>query len=178
MIVVDTTCLSDDIYPKCSNILAGIKGYEQFTNPLCGKRLLKSKKVFDSSKVTDHHAIIPTGVATQNLTEVERNVYDLIVRSFISVFYPDCKFFTTTVLGRVEDVDFKVSGKQITEPGWKTIYDSDAVRAVSTSGSDDNVESVLPIFEVGECGPHEPTLMEKWTQPPKAYTEATLLRAM
>jgi len=177
---VDTTFLSDDIYPKCSNILMGIKGYEQYASPLQGKKLLKSKKVFDSSKVTDHHAIIPTGVAAHNLTDMERNVYDLITRAFIAVFYPDCKFLTTTVLGRVDDVEFKATGKQITESGWKVIYSNDVVQSfASNDTAGDNVqESVLPGFEVGESGPHEPSLMEKWTQPPKPYTEATLLRAM
>ena len=178
---VDTTFLSDDIYPKCPNILMGIRGYEQFTEPFRGKKLQKSKKVFDSSKVTDHHAIIPTGVPAQNLSDMERSVYDLVTRSFIAVFYPDCKFLTTTVLGKVEDVEFKVTGKQITDPGWKVIYANDATRTSVSEQSDSNesnAESVLPHFDVGESGPHEPSLMEKWTQPPKTYTEATLLRAM
>ena len=178
---VDTTFLSDDIYPKCPNILMGIRGYEQFTEPLRGKKLQKSKKVFDSSKVTDHHAIIPTGVPAQNLSDMERSVYDLVTRSFIAVFYPDCKFLTTTVLGKVEDVEFKVTGKQIIDPGWKVIYANDATRTSVSEQSDSNesnAESVLPHFDVGESGPHEPSLMEKWTQPPKPYTEATLLRAM
>lgn len=178
---VDTTFLSDDIYPKCPNILMGIRGYEQFTEPLRGKKLQKSKKVFDSSKVTDHHAIIPTGVPAQNLSDMERSVYDLVTRSFIAVFYPDCKFLTTTVFGKVEDVEFKVTGKQITDPGWKVIYANDATRTSVSEQSDStesNADSVLPHFDVGESGPHEPSLMEKWTQPPKPYTEATLLRAM
>lgn len=177
---VDTTYLSDDIYPKCSNILMGIKGYEQYTSHLQGKILLKSKKVFDSSKVTDHHAIIPTGVAAHNLTDMERNVYDLVTRAFIAVFYPDCKFLTTAVLGRVDDVEFKATGKQITEPGWKVIYNNDVAQssAFNDAVGDNAQEEVLPGFEVGESGPHEPSLMEKWTQPPKPYTEATLLRAM
>ena len=177
---VDTTFLSDDIYPKCSNILMGIKGYEQYTSPLQGKKLLKSKKVFDSSKVTDHHAIIPTGVAAHNLTDMERNVYDLVARAFIAVFYPDCKFLTTTVLGSVDDVEFKATGKQITESGWKVIYNNDVAQSFVTNDTvgDNAQESVLPAFEIGESGLHEPSLMEKWTQPPKPYTEATLLRAM
>ncbi len=174
---VDTTYLSDDIYPKCSNMLMGIRGYEQFTAPLHGKKLLKSKKVFDSSKVTDHHAIIPTGVAAQNLTDMERNVYDLVTRAFIAVFYPDCKFLTTTVLGEVDKVEFKATGKQITELGWKVVYASDAKKN-ATAEQQDNEENVLPAFTVGESGAHTPSLMEKWTQPPKPYTEATLLRAM
>ncbi len=174
---VDTTYLSDDIYPKCANMLMGIRGYERFTAPLQGKKLIKSKKVFDSSKVTDHHAIIPTGVAAQNLTDMERNVYDLVARAFIAVFYPDCKFLTTTVLGEVDKVEFKATGKQITEQGWRVIYASDSKKSASAEQTD-NEEKVLPEFAVGESGPHTPSLMEKWTQPPKPYTEATLLRAM
>ncbi len=174
---VDTTYLSDDIYPKCANMLMGIRGYEQFTAPLHGKKLIKSKKVFDSSKVTDHHAIIPTGVAAQNLTDMERNVYDLVARAFIAVFYPDCKFLTTTVLGEVDKVEFKATGKQITEQGWRVIFASDSKKNVSVEQAE-NEEKVLPEFTVGESGPHTPSLMEKWTQPPKPYTEATLLRAM
>lgn len=173
---VDTTFLSDDIYSKCPNILRGIRGYESYTNPLHGKKLIKSKKVFDSSKVTDHHAIIPTGIPVQNLTDLERNVYDLVTRAFIAVFYPECKFLTTTVLGVVDDVNFKTTGKQITELGWKVIYGNDVTHA--TVQMDGDAESVLPHFEVGESGMHEPLLQEKWTQPPKPYTEATLLRAM
>ncbi len=173
---VDTTYLSDDLYPKCSNILMGIRGYEQFTGPLYGKKLIKSKKVFDSSKVTDHHAIIPTGVAAQNLSDMERNVYDLVTRSFIAVFYPDCKFLTTTVLGKVSDVEFKATGKQITEPGWKVIYAGASQQTTANTGEE--TVSNLPQFTIGESGPHVPSLMEKWTQPPKPYTEATLLRAM
>jgi len=173
---VDTTFLSDDIYSKCPNILRGIRGYESYTNPLHGKKLIKSKKVFDSSKVTDHHAIIPTGIPVQNLTDLERNVYDLVTRAFIAVFYPECKFLTTTVLGVVDDVNFKTTGKQIAEFGWKVIYGNDVTHA--TVQMDGDTESVLPHFEVGESGMHEPLLQEKWTQPPKPYTEATLLRAM
>ncbi|MBQ8737814.1 MAG: DNA topoisomerase 3 [Bacteroidaceae bacterium] len=174
---VDTTFLSDDIYPKCPNILMGIRGYEQFTAPLHGKKLLKSKKVFDSSKVTDHHAIIPTGVPATNLTDMERNVYDLVTRAFIAVFYPDCKFLTTTVMGRAEDVEFKTTGKQITDKGWRVIYAKD-VSAADDEGKSADEEKTLPHFEKGESGPHTPSLMEKWTTPPKPYTEATLLRAM
>ncbi len=175
---VDTQYLSDDIYPKCPATLKGLRGYEQFTLPLAGKKLPKSKKVFDTSKVTDHHAIIPTGVPASNLTDMERHVYDLIARRFISVFYPDCKFSTTTVEGKVDDVDFKVSGKQILDPGWRVIYGKD----VQTNADDDakkaEEERTLPVFTKGESGPHVPTLTEKWTTPPKFYTEATLLRAM
>lgn len=184
---VDTQFLSDDIYPKCAGILTGMRGYEQYMQPLAGKKLPKSKRVFDTSKVTDHHAIIPTGVPASALSDMERNVYDLIARRFIAVFYPDCKFSTTTVLGKVEDVEFKVSGKEILEPGWRTIY---AQQQTSTpqpndpqpSSSEDDYkrdeERTLPTFVKGESGPHTPTLTEKWTTPPKYYTEATLLRAM
>ncbi|WP_281530916.1 DNA topoisomerase 3 [Leyella stercorea] len=190
---VDTQFLSDDIYPKCAGILTGMRGYEQYIQPLAGKKLPKSKRVFDTSKVTDHHAIIPTGVPASALSDMERNVYDLIARRFIAVFYPDCKFSTTTVLGKVEDVEFKVSGKEILEPGWRTIYAQQPTatqQQISTSqpnnpqpssSEDDDKqdeERTLPTFVKGESGPHTPTLTEKWTTPPKYYTEATLLRAM
>lgn len=190
---VDTQFLSDDIYPKCAGILTGMRGYEQYIQPLAGKKLPKSKRVFDTSKVTDHHAIIPTGVPASALSDMERNVYDLIARRFIAVFYPDCKFATTTVLGKVENVEFKVSGKEILEPGWRTIYAQQPTatqQQISTSqpnnpqpssSEDDDKqdeERTLPTFVKGESGPHTPTLTEKWTTPPKYYTEATLLRAM
>ena len=188
---VDTQFLSDDIYPKCAGILTGMRGYEQYIQPLVGKKLPKSKRVFDTSKVTDHHAIIPTGVPASALSDMERNVYDLIARRFIAVFYPDCKFATTTVLGKVEDVEFKVSGKEILEPGWRTIYtqqqtstpqpnNPQPLNSQSSSEDDDkqDEERTLPTFVKGESGPHTPTLTEKWTTPPKYYTEATLLRAM
>lgn len=175
---VDTQYLSDDIYPKCPGILKGLRGYEQYTAPLATQKLPKSKKVFDTSKVTDHHAIIPTGVPAMNLSDMERNVYDLITRRFISVFYPDCKFSTTTVLGKVDEIEFKVTGKEILDPGWRVIYGKE----VQTSDADDNKnadeERTLPSFVKGESGEHTPTLTEKWTTPPKYYTEATLLRAM
>lgn len=184
---VDTQFLSDDIYPKCAGILTGMRGYELYIQPLAGKKLPKSKRVFDTSKVTDHHAIIPTGVPASALSDMERNVYDLIARRFIAVFYPDCKFSTTTVLGKVEDVEFKVSGKEILEPGWRTIYAQQQTSTPqpnnpqpSSSEDDDkrDEERTLPTFVKGESGPHTPTLTEKWTTPPKYYTEATLLRAM
>lgn len=184
---VDTQFLSDDIYPKCAGILTGMRGYEQYIQPLAGKKLPKSKRVFDTSKVTDHHAIIPTGVPASALSDMERNVYDLIARRFIAVFYPDCKFSTTTVLGKVEDVEFKVSGKEILEPGWRTIYAQQQtstpqpINSQPSSSEDDDKrdeERTLPTFVKGESGPHTPTLTEKWTTPPKYYTEATLLRAM
>lgn len=184
---VDTQFLSDDIYPKCAGILTGMRGYEQYIQPLAGKKLPKSKRVFDTSKVTDHHAIIPTGVPASALSDMERNVYDLIARRFIAVFYPDCKFSTTTVLGKVEDVEFKVSGKEILEPGWRTIYAQQQtstpqpINPQPSSSEDDDKrdeERTLPTFVKGESGAHTPTLTEKWTTPPKYYTEATLLRAM
>ena len=184
---VDTQFLSDDIYPKCAGILTGMRGYELYIQPLAGKKLPKSKRVFDTSKVTDHHAIIPTGVPASALSDMERNVYDLIARRFIAVFYPDCKFSTTTVLGKVEDVEFKVSGKEILEPGWRTIYAQQQtstpqpINPQPSSSEDDDKrdeERTLPTFVKGESGPHTPTLTEKWTTPPKYYTEATLLRAM
>ncbi len=169
---VDTTFLSEDIYPKCPNILKGLKDYQQFTTPLAGRQLPKSKKVFDNKKVTDHHAIIPTGVYPQGLTDIEKKVYDLIARHFIAAFYPDCKFRTTTVLGESADVPFKTTGKEITEPGWRVVF------AGENSDEKEEKEKILPHFTKGESGPHTPDLAEKWTTPPKPYTEATLLRAM
>lgn len=192
---VDTTYLSDDIYPKCPNTLNGLfkttfggqAPYAELVKPLGGKPLRKSKKVFDSSKVTDHHAIIPTGVPPQGLSDMERNVYDLVARAFIAVFYDDCKFETTTVMGEVtkstnneitdEKVLFRTSGKVITDEGWKVVF-----KKGNTNTTDEETEkdepSSLPVFTKGEEGPHVPALSEKWTQPPKPYTEATLLRAM
>lgn len=185
---VDTQYLSDDIYPKCPSILSGIsKQYGPLMQPLMGKKLTKSKRVFDTSKVTDHHAIIPTGVPATSLTDLERNVYDLIARRFIAVFYPDCKFSTTTVLGNVEDIEFKVNGKEILSPGWRAVYAQPTSQTATptpnaTSEDDDHnkgdEERTLPTFVKGESGPHTPTLSEKWTTPPKYYTEASLLRAM
>ncbi|WP_297643774.1 DNA topoisomerase 3 [uncultured Bacteroides sp.] len=175
---VDTTFLSDDIYPKCPGILKGLRDYEALTAPLAGTTLLKSKKVFDNSKVTDHHAIIPTGQHPQNLTDMERRVFDLIARRFIAVFYPDCKFSTTTVLGEVEGIEFKATGKQILEPGWRVIFGTPSAQQQEEKEEKGEEESVLPAFVKGESGPHLPDLYEKWTQPPRPYTEATLLRAM
>ena len=173
---VDTTFLSDDIYPKCPAILKGLRDYEVLTAPLAGTTLLKSKKVFDNSKVTDHHAIIPTGVYAQNLTDMERRVYDLIARRFIAVFYPDCKISTTTVMGEVDKIEFRVTGKQILEPGWRVVFAKEVKDPTEEKEEED--ENVLPAFVKGESGPHIPDLNEKWTQPPRPYTEATLLRAM
>lgn len=179
---VDTTYLSDDIFPKCKNILNGISSqYGELLMPLRGAPLLKRKKVFDSSKVTDHHAIIPTGVPANNLSDMERRVYDLVVRRFIAVFYPDCKFATTTVLGQAADVPFKATGRLIIEPGWRAVPLSSTQEAANSADDDDKKEESersLPDFVKGESGPHRPDLAQKMTQPPKPYTEATLLRAM
>ena len=180
---VDTTYLSDDIYPKCPDILAKLTNYAEFTAPLAGKKLPKSKKVFDNSKVTDHHAIIPTGVVPTGLSFAEQQVYDEVCRHFIAVFYPDCQFATTTVLGKVEEVEFKTSGKQILAPGWREVIKPvkrDEVGGVKeeNEAEKEDEEKTLPIFAKGEHGPHLPQLAEKWTSPPKPYTEATLLRAM
>ena len=176
---VDTTYLPDDVYSKCPSILKGLRDYEQFVKPVQGKPLNKSKKVFDSSKVTDHHAIIPTGVPATNLTDFERKVYDIVAKAFIAIFYPDCKYETTTVLGEVtsrvgQSVLFRTSGRVTIDEGWKVIYKTDK------NTDDDSVDEEvgLPLFKKGEEGPHVPSLGEKWTQPPKPYTEATLLRAM
>ena len=211
---VDTTFLTDDIYPKVPQILNGVSqakiASQQRYLPLIqqlaasGKKLPKSKKVFDNSKVTDHHAIIPTGVPPTGLTDMEANVYDLIAKRFISVFYPDCKFSTTTVMGEVvneegdkpQKIEFKVSGKEILEPGWRDVYAKDVKTQDEDDASSDNgnnnggaegngnskkevvEERTLPSFVKGESGEHTPALTEKWTTPPKYYTEATLLRAM
>lgn len=177
---VDTTFLSDDIYPKCPSILKGLRGYEPLTAPLEGIVLPKSKKVFDNAKVTDHHAIIPTGQPPVNLTDMERRVFDLIARRFIAVFYPDCKFATTTVMGEVGGIEFKTSGKQILEPGWRVVFGQSGGQTQEPSEEKEGQEAdrVLPAFVKGESGPHQPELCEKWTQPPRPYTEATLLRAM
>ena len=175
---VDTQYLSDDIYPKCVTILKGLKGYEPFTQSLLEKSLTKSKRFFDSSKVTDHHAIIPTGVPASSLSDMEHNVYDLITKRFIAAFYPDCKFSTTVVTGKVEDIELKATGKEILDPGWRIIYAKDVVNMEEENEKATSEERTLPTFTKGETGPHTPTLSEKWTTPPKYYTEATLLRAM
>ena len=172
---VDTQFLSDDIYPKCAATLNGLRGYEALVAPLQGKPLKKTKRVFDSTKVTDHHAIIPTGVPATNLTDIERHVYDLIARRFIAAFYPDCKFATTTVLGKVEKVEFKVTGKTILDEGWRVVYGKEKQEEETYESAE---ERTLPVFVKGESGEHIPSLAEKWTTPPKFYTEATLLRAM
>ena len=168
---VDTTFLPDDIYPKCPQILNGLREYFPLMERIKGQKLRKDKKYFDSSKVTDHHAIIPTGQSANNLNESERKVFDLIVRRFIGIFYPDCIFETTTVTGQVGDLGFKATGKHITDPAWRILLPS-------ANLADNNEEKVLPAFTKGEEGPHQPDLAEKQTTPPKPYTEATLLRAM
>ena len=172
---VDTTYLSDDIYAKCPTILNGLTAYFPLMERIKGKPLAKSKKVFDSKKVTDHHAIIPTGVPAKGMTEMEAKVYDLVARRFIGVFYPDCKFTTTTVTGTVGKVKMKATGRVINDLGWKILW------AKTTSDEEEknnDEEKALPQFVKGESGPHTPTLTEKQTTPPKPYTEATLLRAM
>ena len=174
---VDTTFLSDDIYPKVPNTLNGLVDYSELVAPLKGIKLPKSKRVFDNSKVTDHHAIIPTGVPARNLSDNERKVYDLVARRFIAAFYPDCEISTTTVLGKVEKVEFKVTGKQILKPGWRVVFGADQKDPDADPNQQDE-EKVLPDFVIGESGPHQPLLKETWTTPPKPYTEATLLRAM
>ncbi|MDU1905487.1 MAG: DNA topoisomerase 3 [Dysgonomonas sp.] len=175
---VDTTFLSDDIFPKVPNTLKGLAGYENLINPILASKIKKSKKVFDNSKVTDHHAIIPTGVRANAISENERKVYDLIVRRFIAVFYPNCKISTTTVLGEAAKVEFKTTGKQILEPGWRVVFEKSQNTSNDDEQKEKDEENILPDFVKGEKGPHEPALNEKWTTPPKYYTEATLLRAM
>jgi DNA topoisomerase-3 len=176
---VDTTYLSDDMFPKVPAILKGLVGYENLTQSLLAEKIKKSKKVFDNSKVTDHHAIIPTGVRANNISEAERKVYDLVTRRFIAAFYPNCKISTTTVLGEVNKIEFKVTGKQILDPGWRVVFEKQTDSKDEEDNADKNEEEgILPAFEKGESGPHAPALNEKWTQPPKYYTEATLLRAM
>ena len=193
---VDTQYLSDDIYPKCPQTMnglfqttfAGKRPYAELVKALSGKPLPKSKRVFDSSKVTDHHAIIPTGIPPKGLTDVEHNVYDLIARRFIAAFYPDCKFATTTVLGKVDEIEFKVSGKEILDKGWRVVMGAPTPEPLPKGGETGQRDtlgkdaqegtSYLPTFVKGESGTHTPTLTEKQTTPPKHYTEASLLRAM
>ena len=187
---VDTTFLPDDVYPKCPQIMNGLRNYFHLMERIKGKKLPKSKKVFDNKKVTDHHAIIPTGVYAQAMTEMEAKVYDLIARRFIGAFYPDCLFDSTTVFGEVSDIQFKATGKHITDPAWHVLYSlppapsqggGDVLGQESSnpsSGGEVAQGEVLPAFTKGESGPHVPELAEKQTTPPKPYTEATLLRAM
>ena len=209
---VDTQYLSDDIYPKCPQTLnglyqtkfGGVAPYAELIKPIGGKPLKKTKRVFDTSKVTDHHAIIPTGVIPQNLSDAEQRVFDLVARRFIAVFLPDCKFSTTTVLGEVigeeDKVEFKVTGKEILDPGWRVVQgdrsqesgDRSQESGVSRNAEEESnlqtpdsptpdssaPERTLPTFVKGESGDHKPTLTEKWTIPPPYYNEASLLRAM
>ncbi len=167
---VDTTFLSDDIYPKVPGILAALTAYSTYTAPFANGKIPKSKKVFDNAKVTDHHAIIPTNVKANNLTAEEQQVYDLVARRFIAAFYPDCAISNTTVMGEVNAIEFKATGKQILAPGWRVLFGKEE--------AGDEGEKALPDFVKGESGEHSPSLADKWTQPPKPYTEATLLRAM
>ena len=183
---VDTQYLSDDIYAKCPQTLNGLYQtrffgqpvYAEYIKPIGGKALKKSKRVFDTSKVTDHHAIIPTGVIPQNLSDAERNVFDLVARRFIGVFLPDCKFSTTTVLGEVDGIEFKVTGKEILDPGWRVVREKSKAETEDDEKKQDDEERTLPTFTKGENGPHQPTLTEKMTTPPPYYNEASLLRAM
>ena len=196
---VDTTFLSDDIYSKCPQTLnglfktqfSGVAPYAELVKAIGGKPLKKSKKVFDSSKVTDHHAIIPTGVPPQGLSDMERNVFNLVARAFIAAFYPDLKFETTTILGRValtqeaealndeNSVLFRTSVRIVTDEGWKVVFKKDNTSTdLDNENEEENNASSNVSFTKGEKGPHIPSLSEKWTQPPKPYTEATLLRAM
>lgn len=180
---VDTTYLTDDMYPKCKGILNSLSEFQSLMAPLRGSKLRKSKKVFDNSKVTDHHAIIPTGqpVTSQSLTADERNVFNLIALRFISVFFPDCTFEQTVVKAKAGKTDFKATGKVILDHGWKQVYNQDNGKECidadpKDSGDDENAS--MPVFTPGESGPHEPRLIKKTTQPPKYFTEGTLLKAM
>ena len=174
---VDTTFLPDDVYPKCGQIMNGLKDYFHLMDRIKGQKLRKDKKFFDNSKVTDHHAIIPTGQPTIGLSETEKKVFDLIARRFIGIFYPDCLFETTTVTGEVGDIAFRATGKHITDPAWKVLWGNQANSEGNTQDKTSE-EKLLPEFTKGESGPHTPDLAEKQTTPPKPYTEATLLRAM
>lgn len=170
---VDTTFLPDDVYPKCGQIMNGLKEYFHLMDRIKGQKLRKDKKFFDNSKVTDHHAIIPTGQPITGLSEAEKKVFDLIARRFIGIFYPDCLFETTTITGEVGDIAFRATGKHITDPAWKILWNTNTDSADTPAE-----EKLLPEFVKGESGPHTPDLAEKQTTPPKPYTEATLLRAM
>ncbi len=170
---VDTTYLSEDIYPKVEGILKGMSYYSRYTAPLLQHPIPKSKAVFDDKKVTDHHAIIPTGVNPSGISPTENQIYDLIAKRFIAVFYPECKISTTTVLGKVGQLEFKATGKQIITPGWRVIYQDEKQVAEKS-----DEERIMPVFVEGEKGPHTPIVHKGKTAPPKPYTEATLLRAM
>jgi DNA topoisomerase-3 len=172
---VDTTFLSEDIYPKIGTIMRQMTPYADKTAPVLADKIIKPKRIFDNAKVTDHHAIIPTGQAPNALVGNERQLYHLIAMRFIAAFYPDCNFTQTTVMGRADDVDFKTSGKVITSPGWRALYANEQAQDNDKSDDDDKI---LPDFVKGESGPHTPSTAKKTTQPPKYYTEGTLLRAM
>ena len=179
---VDTTYLSEDLHPKIPGILGNLKDYKRFTDLVLSKSIPKSKTIFDDKKITDHHAIIPTGIVPSGISQDEQKIYDLICRRFIAVFYPECKVSNTTVLGKVDNLIFKATGKQIISLGWREVYE-DLKEAKSTESSTDAKskeveEKILPIFTKGESGPHEPVIHKGKTSPPKYYTEATLLRAM
>lgn len=169
---VDTTYLPDDMYPKIKGILNNLSYYKSLTAPLLEKPIRKSKQVFDNKKVTDHHAIVPTGITPSGVTPEEQKVYDIVTKRFISVFYPDCIVSNTTVIGEVLKLEFKATGKQILTPGWRTVYTADKKKTTQEN------ESFMPTFVKGEKGPHEPRVDQKQTSPPKPFTEATLLRAM
>lgn len=171
---VDTTYLPDDIFPKVPKILEGLTYYQELTGSILGKKLPKRKQVFDNKKVTDHHAIIPTGEAMSGVSPEEQRIYDLVVRRFISVFYPDCKVSRTTVIGDVLKLEFKATGKQILSPGWRVVYQKDS----DEEDAKKEEENIMPVFQQGETGPHTPRIDQKQSTPPKPYTEATLLRAM
>ncbi len=173
---VDTTYLSEDIYPKVPDILRRMTPYAALTAPILARKLPKSKKVFDNSKVTDHHAIIPTGQSPQTLVGNERLMYHLIAQRFIAAFYPDCEFLQTNVVGAAGETEFKASGKVISSQGWRAVFASQNDKKEQEGASSD--DKILPPFTIGESGPHEPSLAKKTTQPPKYYTEGTLLRAM
>ncbi len=177
---VDTTYLTDDMYPKCGPILNALTPYQGILQPIRGKKLKKSNKVFDNSKVTDHHAIIPTGQPVQMLSKPEWQVYDLIAKRFISVFFPDCVYDQTQIKGKAGKIEFKTSGKRIDEPGWRLVYEKETAGVSDTKSEkeEDKEQSTLPDFKEGERGPHKPFLGKKTTTPPSYYTEGTLLKAM
>ncbi|NBV09556.1 MAG: DNA topoisomerase III [Flavobacteriia bacterium] len=172
---VDTTYLSEDLHPKIPQILKGLKAYTRYTEGLLSEPIPMRKTIFDNEKISDHHAIIPTGIEPTHMTADEARIYDLIVRRFIAVFYPECKVSNTTVMGQVDELTFKTTGKQVLDKGWRVVYDElDSASAKKA----ETEERVLPIFKEGETGPHEPFVHQGKTSPPKPYTEATLLRAM
>lgn len=172
---VDTTYLTEDVYKKCGPILNSLTYFADKLRPLRGKKLLKRKKVFDNSKVTDHHAIIPTGQRLPALTETERKVFDLIATRFIAIFYPDCEFEQTSVIAKVDDTEFKATGKKITAEGWRALYPTQ--KKIDDAAADGE-ENLMPEFTKGETGPHTPSVVKRTTQPPKYFTEGTLLKAM